>query len=162
MNYRQTIRPVLAANELTRVDAIGIIAFTALVTLSFGGWGIVAGAGVLVAATLVAGPAAFVFAQLVLVSLLSEPSPWLLVATQLAVFPLLVSERSSWPRTRVHLISMALAYLGSLGVVWLLVTNLRWVWQAAALFVVAAATLSYGIHRYERVSLGLVHPEDDR
>ncbi|MFC7202630.1 hypothetical protein ACFQJC_03830 [Haloferax namakaokahaiae] len=156
-----TIRDVVDSNELTPVDGVGVVAFTAVATLTHGAAGALAGCIVLVIAALTAGPTAFVAAQLLLVTVFSQWSPATFAAAQGAVFPLLAGSIRSRLISR-RLVGLTVAYVGTLGVVWALVTNLRWLWQAGVLFVVAAAVSSYAIHRYERVSLGLVNAEGNR
>lgn len=154
-----TIRGVLDSNELSLLDGIAVCVFTAVVALSHGVMGVFAGAVVLAVATVTAGPGAFVAAQLFAVTLFAEENMVMVAATQAGVFPLLVSGASSWPPSLTRLARLTVAYIGSLAVVWALLSNLRWMWQSAVLFVVAATTISYAIHRYERVALGLVNTE---
>ncbi|ELZ67237.1 hypothetical protein C459_02050, partial [Haloferax sp. ATCC BAA-645] len=67
-----TIRTVLDANELTPMDATGVLCFTLAVGLANGLWGLAAGVLVLVAAAATEGPLAFVVAQLTAVSLFGD------------------------------------------------------------------------------------------
>ncbi|WP_225316369.1 MULTISPECIES: hypothetical protein [Haloferax] len=150
---------MLNSNELSLLDGLGVCLFTAAAAFTHGVAGVLAGAVILAVATVTTGPAAFVAAHLLVITVLPQTGMAALAVTQAAVFPLLVSGASSWPPSRRRLALLAGTYVASLGVVWVLVSNLRWVWQSAVLFVVAAATISYAIHRYERVTLGLVNGE---
>ncbi|ELZ89400.1 hypothetical protein [Haloferax sulfurifontis] len=151
----RTIRTVLDANELTPMDAAGVLCFTLAVGLTDGLWGVAAGVLVLVAAAS-EGPLAFVVAQLTAVSLFGDAGLVALGATQLAAFPLLASAAYERPPDRARLARLAAGYVVALGVTWALWTTLRWAWQAALVAAVLAAAVAYGLHRYERVALGLV------
>ena len=153
---------MLDSNALSRRDGVAVVVFTALATTIQGGWGVVAGGLVLAVAMVTTGPEPFVAAQLWVVTALPQESLGTLAAAQLAVFPLLVSGVSALVASRTQLVSLTVAYLGSIAVVWTLVVNLRWLWQSAVAFVALAGLLAYGMHRYERVALGLVRTEDHR
>ncbi|WP_411964432.1 hypothetical protein [Haloferax sp. YSMS24] len=152
---------MLRSNELSLRDGLGVILFTAVAASTHGLWGVVAGTFVLAIAFLTSGTTAFVGAQLWIIAFLSQERLLTLAAAQVAVFPLLVGRVD--PRfSRVQLVSIASAYVGSLAVVWALVSTLRWLWQSALVFVAIAASLSYVLHRYERVTLGLAATEEHR
>nr|WP_206043030.1 MULTISPECIES: hypothetical protein [Haloferax] len=158
-----TIRTVLDANELTPMDAAGVLCFTLAVGLTSGPWGVAAGVLVLVAAAATGGPLAFVVAQLTAVSLFGDAGLVAVGGAQLAAFPLLASAAFAWPPDRARLARLAAGYVVALGVAWALWSTLRWAWQAAAVAAVLAAAVAYGLHRYERVALGLVDaPEAER
>ncbi|RDZ38611.1 hypothetical protein, partial [Haloferax sp. Atlit-16N] len=133
-----TIRTVLESNELTPADAVGVFLLTGALTLTGGVWGVVAGLSVLGGALATAGPAAFIIAQLWVISLLSAETMWLVTATQVATFPLLVSAACSWPPDRPRLTRLTAAFFVALGTVWALWASLKWAWQSALVFVVLA------------------------
>ncbi|CQR48603.1 hypothetical protein BN996_00050 [Haloferax massiliensis] len=152
----RTIRTVLDANELTPMDAAGVLCFTLAVSLTDGLWGVAGGVLVLAAAAASEGPLAFVVAQLTAVSLFGDAGLVAVGAAHLAAFPLLASAACAWPPDRARLARLAAGYVVALGVAWALWTTLRWAWQAALVAAVLAAAVAYGLHRYERVALGLV------
>ncbi|POG56019.1 hypothetical protein [Haloferax marisrubri] len=159
----RTIRTVLDANELTPMDAAGVLCFTLAVSLTNGLWGVAAGVLVLAAAAASDGPFAFVVAQLTAVSFFADAGLVALGSAQLAAFPLLAGAACGWPPDRALLVRLAAGYAVALGVAWALWTTLRWAWQAALVAAVLAALVAYGLHRYERVALGFVDaPEANR
>lgn len=158
----RSVRTTLDTNALTPLDGVGVALLTGTLTVPHGPWGLLVGLLVLGAAVASSGPAAFVVAQLGIVSLLSASATWTMALAQFAAFFLLASAAYGPAPTRHQLGRLALAYLASLGVVWLLVSNLRWLWQSALALLVLAALLAYGVHRYERVALGLVDAEGHR
>ncbi|WP_311173103.1 hypothetical protein [Halobellus ordinarius] len=152
----------LRANTLTTLDGVGVVLLTAVLLAVHGVWGFVAGVAVLGAAAVWSGGAAFVLAQLFVISLVPAGATWTVVGTQVAAFFLLASVAAGWPPRWRRLGELALAYPVALGLVWILQANLRWLWQSALVLVVAAATIAYALHRYERVALGLVAGEVER
>ncbi|RDZ63811.1 hypothetical protein C5B90_11835 [Haloferax sp. Atlit-12N] len=156
----RTIRTVLDANELTPMDVVGVLCVTLVAGLTSGLWGVAAGVLVLAAATATTGPLAFVVAQLTAVSFFGDASLVALGGAQLAAFPLLASAACAWPPDRSRLARLAAGYVVALGAAWALWATLRWAWQATLVAVVLAALVAYGLHRYERVALGLVSTSD--
>ncbi|WP_144905877.1 hypothetical protein [Halobellus captivus] len=155
-----SLRPSVRSNQLTLLDGIGAIVLTGVLLRSHGVWGLLVGIGVLGAATASSGPAAFLLAQLGIVSLVSVAESWTLAATQLAAGLLLASAAYGPTPTRAQLGRFTAAYVAALGLVWGLQANLRWLWQSALLVVALAAGVAYVLHRYERVNLGLVTTPD--
>ena len=158
----QSFRSTLGTNALTPLDGVGVVLFTGTLAVTHGPWGLLAGLLVFGTAIASAGPAAFVLAQLVIVSLLAASSTWTMALAQFGAFFLLAGAAYGRAPTRHQLGRLALAYFASLGVVWVLVNSLRWLWQSALAFLALAALLAYAVHRYERVALGLVTAEGDR
>ncbi len=156
----RTIRTVLDANELTPMDVVGVLCITLVAGLTSGLWGVAAGVLVLAVAAATTGPLAFVVAQLTAVSFFGDTSLVALGGAQLAAFPLLASAACAWPPDRSRLVRLAAGYVLALGVAWALWTSFRWAWQAALVAAVLAAAVAYGLHRYERVALGLVSAPD--
>lgn len=154
-----SIRTAVAATSLTPLIGVGAAAVTATLAAIEGVWGLLAGLLVFGVALVGSGAAAFVVAQLGVVSLVPASDVWPLVATQCAAFPLLAGAAYGRSHTPRRLGRLAAAYAGSLGVVWALQANLRWPWHAALMVGVLAAAVAYALHRYERVTVGLVAAE---
>ena len=101
--------------------------------------------------------AAFALGQVVLVALV--PADGALAVLAIAELGLLVVLCS--PAVDHHdpgrlLVASLLAGLAVGAIGWLTLRASRGIWPAAGALVVATAFLAYGIHRYERVTLGLV------
>lgn len=152
----QSVRTTVSEASLAPLAGIGAIAVTATLTGVYGLWGLLVGLLVFGAALVSSGPAAFIIAQLGIVSLVAVPEPWLLVATQCAAFPLLGSAAYRWSSNPRRLGRLAVVYLLSLGSVWALQANLRWLWESALMVIILVAAATYAVHRYERVTAGLV------
>lgn len=155
----QSVRTMLDTNALTPLDGVGVALLTGTLAVTHGPWGLLAGILVLGTAVASAGPAAFVVAQLGIVSLLPASATRTMALAQFAAFFLLASAAYGRAPGRRQLGRLAIAYLASLGVAWLLVNSLRWLWQSALAFLVITSLLAYAVHRYERVALGLVAAE---
>lgn len=151
-----SIRTAVAATSLTLLSGIGAVTFTAALAAIDGVWGLYVGLLVFGAALASPGPAAFAVAQLGVVSLVPASEAWPLVATQCAAFPLLASAAYGRSPDRQRLGRLGAAYVAALGAVWTLQTNFRWLWHAALAIAVLVAAVAYALHRYERVTVGLV------
>lgn len=158
----RSIRAAVPPASLTALDVVGAVALATALTAVYGVWGLLVGLLVFGAALVSPGPAAFVLAQLGIVSLVPVSEVWLVVVTQCAAFPLLASAAYGRSPDARRLGRLAVVYLASLGVVWALQANLRWVWHAALSFVVLVAVVAYALHRYERVTVGLVTAEREQ
>jgi len=156
----QSIRMALDTNALTSLDGVGVALLTGTLAVTHGAWGLLAGLFVLGATIASSEPTAFVVAQIGIISLLSASAIWTMALAQFAAFFLLASAAYGRTPGWRQLGRLALAYLASLSVVWLLVSGFRWLWQSALTFLVLVALLAYAMHRYERVALGLVVSED--
>lgn len=157
-----SIQTVGTTLSLTPLDGGGAAVLTATLWAVDGVWGPVVGLLALGAALVSVGPAAFIVAQLGIVSLVPLSELWLLVATQCAAFPLLASAVCSRVPNPKRLGRVAAVYVVCLGGVWVLQANLRWLWQATLTIAVLVAVTAYALHRYERVRVGLVTTDGEQ
>lgn len=157
-----SIRTVATAPSLTPLGGGGAVVLTATLWAVEGVWGLAVGLLVLGAALVSAGPAAFVVAQLGIVSLVPLSEMRLLVATQCVAFLLLASGTCSRVPSPNRLGRLAAVYVVCLGGVWVLQANLRWLWQATLTVAVLVAVTAYALHRYERVRVGLVTTDGEQ
>lgn len=156
------IQTAVSATSLTPIEVIGAVVLTATLAAGDGVWGLLVGLLVFGAARVSTGPAAFVVAQLGIISLGPISEAWLLVTAQGAAFLLLASVAyGRFPDSR-RLGRLAVVYIVSLGGVWVLQANVQWLWHSALTFVVLATTGAYALHRYERVTAGLVTAEREQ
>lgn len=137
------------------------VAFAAVgLGLAAGLPGIAAGAGAAIAWFLLPAPSAFAVAQLLAVAALSADDPPLAVAiAEVGLLSVLAGPLAETDAPGGTLGAFAVAALATGAVGWGLLRSDRPLWLAGLAVALVAATAAYGIHRYERVSLGLV--EDD-
>ena len=158
----RSIRPAVPPASLTTLGGVGTVALATALTAVDGVGGLVVGLLVLGAALVSSGPAAFVLAQLGIISLVSTLDVWVFVATQCAAFLLLASAAYGRSPDARRLGRLAAVYVVNLGGVWVLQANFRWLWHSALSFVVLVAVVAYALHRYERVTVGLVTAEREQ
>lgn len=136
---------------------LGVALATLGLGLAAGVPGLAAGAGAAIAWFLLPAPSAFAAGQLLAVAALSADDPPLAVAiAELGLLSVLAGPLAETDAPRGTLAAFAVAALAAGAVGWGLLRTDRPLWLAALAVAVVAATAAYGIHRYERVSLGLV------
>lgn len=103
--------------------------------------------------------AAFALGQVVLVALVPPGGALaILVIAEIGLLGVLCSPAVDHHDPGRLLVASLLAGLAVGAIGWLTLRSSQAVWLAAGALVVATAFLAYGIHRYERVTLGLVEP----
>lgn len=134
------------------------VAFAAVgLGLAAGVPGIGAGVGAALAWFLLPAPSAFAVGQLLAVAALSTDDPPLAVAVaELGLLSVLAGPLAETDAPGGTLAAFAVAALAAGAVGWGLLRTDRPLWLAGLAVAVVAATAAYGIHRYERVSMGLV------
>jgi hypothetical protein len=101
--------------------------------------------------------AAFALGQIVLVALVPPGGTLaVLVIAEIGLLSVLCSPAVDHHDPGRLLVASLLAGLAVGATGWLTLRSSQGVWPAAGVLVVATAFLAYGIHRYERVTLGLV------
>jgi hypothetical protein len=101
--------------------------------------------------------AAFALGQVVLVALVPPGGTLAVLAlAEIGLFGVVCSPASDHHDPGRLLVASLLAGLAIGAIGWLTLRSSQGVWIAAGAIVVVTAFLAYGIHRYERVTLGLV------
>lgn len=101
--------------------------------------------------------AAFALGQVVLVALVPPGGAFaILVIAEIGLLGVLCSPAVDHHDPGRLLVASLLAGLAVGATGWLTLRSSQGVWPAAGVLVVVTAFLAYGIHRYERVTLGLV------
>lgn len=137
--------------------AFGALVATLAVGVAVGPLGVLMAAGVASAYYVVSTTAAFALGQVILVALIpSEGIFVILVLAEIGLLGVLFSTTVDHNDSARLLVASLLAGLviGATG--WLAFRASQTVWVAASALVLATAFFAYGIHRYERVTLGLV------
>lgn len=144
----------------TRLSGAGAVA----VVLAFGAFGGLAGlaAGVAVAVGSLVLPATYAFAFGHVALLFALPSPTLrqIAAVELGLAAVLVSPMAGTDGGRRLIAATALCFVGLAAVVAPASLAVDPLWTVAAALVALVAALSYGVHRYERLRLGLLEGEE--
>lgn len=115
-------------------------------------------AGLLTLLSWALGPATLAFAvgQVLAVPLLGTPGVASLAAVQVGLLAILAGPLTATDRPHSTLAAFAAVTAVLWGTAWLVRRSGEPPWIGAVALAVAAVTLAYGVHRYERVRLGLV------
>lgn len=149
--------------ETTRTwpGALGTLLAASALAVTGGASGLLAGAAVAASWYVLPTPAAFAVGQFALVAVAADAGPLALVVAEGGLLGLLAGSTLDADRS-ARLVALAVggvALLAASG--W---ASYRWLGaapQAAAVLAVGFALGAYGLHRYERVALGLVSPSHD-
>jgi hypothetical protein len=134
-----------------------MVVATLAVGVAVGPLGILMAVGIASAYYLVSTTAAFALGQVILVALVPfEGALAVLVLAEGGLLGVLFSTTVDHDDPARLLVASLLAGLAIGATGWLGLQAGQTVWIAAGTLAVATAFLSYGIHRYERVTLGLV------
>lgn len=145
------------------LGGLGVVAATVGLVLAGGVWGVLAGFAVALAWYVLPATYAFAVGQILVVAVLSAEVP--LVATVIGEAGLLAVLAGSLtttdePARTVAALAVATLALGAVG--WGVLRSGRPLWIVAVAIAVVATTTAYGLHRYERVRLGLVEDDTQR
>ncbi|WP_160135409.1 hypothetical protein [Halococcus salsus] len=136
---------------------LGTLVATLAVGVAVGPLSILVAAGVASALYFVSTTAAFALGQVVLVALVPPSGALaLVVLAEIGLLAVLCSTAVDHHDTGRLLVASLLAGLAIGATGWLGLRTSQAVWVAAGALAIATAFLTYGIHRYERVTLGLV------
>ncbi len=139
------------------VAALGTLVATLAVGVAVGPLGVLMAAGLVSALYFISTTAAFALGQVVLVALVPASGAFaILVLAEIGLLGVLFSTAVDHHDPARLLVVSLLAGLviGSIG--WLGFQASQTVWIVAGALALATAFFAYGIHRYERVMLGLV------
>jgi hypothetical protein len=157
-----TATPTAAARRIrqpTLLGGFGLLATTIALGLTGGPLGFVAGVGLALAALFVSPVVTFALGQAVLLVVLPTPTLAQLALVQGALFLVLLGPAGTELTPFLRVGGLALALFAITGAaVWVGVDTLGLLETAAGL-TLGLGVLSYAIHRYERVSLGLAGGE---
>lgn len=139
--------------------ALGTLVATLAVGVAVGPLAILVAVAIGIALILVSTTAAFALGQVVLVALVPpDGAPIILVLAEIGLLGVLFSTIINHYDPARLLVASLLAGLAVGATGWLLFWMNQTVWIAASAVVITTAFVAYGIHRYERVTLGLVEP----
>jgi hypothetical protein len=137
--------------------ALGTLVATLAVGVAIGPLAVLVAVAISGALILASTTAAFALGQVVLVALVPpDGAPIILVLAEVGLSVVLFSTAIDYHDSGRLLVASLLAGLAVGATGWLLFWMNRTVWIAASAVVVTTAFLTYGIHRYEQVTLGLV------
>jgi|GEM_PF-5148465 len=140
---------------------LGALVTTAVAVFTTGPLGVLIAVGVGSALYLISAPAAFATGQIILSALYPAAGPLsLLVLAEIGLFGVLFSTTVSHHAPGRLAVSSLVAgiVIGVTG--WFVLRTGTALWIVASLFVVGTAVGTYGLHRYERVTLGLVESDE--
>ncbi|EMA53634.1 MULTISPECIES: hypothetical protein [Halococcus] len=144
-----TVRKVLAT--------LGTVVATAALGLVVGPVGVLVAVGIGSAQFLVSTTAAFATGQIVLAALYPPSgSPVVLVLAEIGLLCVLFSSAVDHHDTGRLLTASLVAGVAIGGSGWLALRSSATIWIGASVIVAGTAFVAYGLHRYERVHLGLV------
>jgi hypothetical protein len=139
----------------TLLGGFGLLATTIALGLTGGPLGFLAGVGLALAALFVSPVVAFTLGQALLLTVLPTPTLAQLTLVQGALFLVLLGPAGTELATSVRVGTLAVVLFGvTSAAVWVGVDTFGLLETAAGL-ILGLGFLSYAIHRYERVSLGL-------
>ena len=139
------------------VTAFGTLVATLAVGVAVGPLGILMAVGVASAYYVVSATAAFALGQVILVALVPSGGIFvILVLAEIGLLGVLCSTIVDHGDSARLLVASVLAGLAIGAIGWLSFQTSQAVWIAASALALATAFSAYGIHRYERVTLGLV------
>jgi len=134
---------------------MGLLATALALGLTGGPLGFVGGIGLALAALFVSPVVAFALGQAALLVVLPTPTFAQLALVEGALFLVLLGPAGSDPATLLRVGSPALLLFAITGTAVWFGTDAFGLLETAATLTLGLAFLSYAIHRYERVSLGL-------
>lgn len=136
---------------------LGTLITTVVAIVTTGPLGVLIAVGVGSALYFISAPAAFATGQIVLSALYPSEGPLLLLLlAEIGLLGVLFSTAVSHHAPGRLAVSSLVAgiVIGVAG--WLVLRSGTALWIVASMFVVGIAVITYGLHRYERVTLGLV------
>jgi hypothetical protein len=150
--------PASAARRIrqpTLLGGFGLLATLFALTLTVGPLGLLGGVIFTLAALFVSPVVGFALGQAILLALLPTPTLAQLALVQAALFLVLLDPVGTDPTTAFESGSLAVVLLVISGVAVWLAADIFGLLETAAGLTLVLAFVSYAIHRYEQVSLGL-------
>ena len=136
---------------------LGTLVATAAVGVVVGPLGVLVAVGVGIARYLAAATTAFAAGQIVLVALYPTEGPLaLLVLAEIGLSCVLLAPVVDHDEPGRATVATLVAGVALGGTAWVALRSTEGVWAGASMLVVGTAIVAYGLHRYERVRLGLV------
>ena len=136
---------------------LGTLVATAAVGVVVGPLGVLVAVGVGFARYLAAATTAFAAGQIVLVALYPTEGPLaLLVLAEIGLSCVLLAPVVDHDEPGRATVATLVAGVALGGTAWAALRSTEGVWAGASVLVVGTAVVAYGLHRYERVRLGLV------
>lgn len=138
------------------IGGLGVALATVALWSAAGLPGLVAGLLTLLAWALAPATLAFAVGQVLAVPLLGDAGLAPLVAVEVGLLAVLAGPLTTPDRPARTLAAFVAGTAALWAAAWLVLRAGEPLWAAAATLAIVAATAAYGVHRYERVRLGLV------
>ena len=136
---------------------LGTLVATAAVGVVVGPLGVLVAVGVGIARYLAAATTAFAAGQIVLVALYPTEGPLALLAlAEVGLSCVLLASVLGRDEPGRAIVATLIAGVALGGTAWVALRSTEGVWAGTSAVVAGTATVAYGLHRYERVRLGLV------
>lgn len=138
------------------LGGLGVLVATGALGLLAGPWGLLAGLATAVAWYALPAPSAFAAGAVLALPATADAPLAAVVAVQVGLLAVLAGSLLDVDEPLGALFAFALATLALAAVGWGVLRAGRPLWLATLALALVAATAAYGLHRYERVRLGLI------